>query len=402
MTYRSLAISGMLRQSIFAGSLLTIAMSGALALGQTTPSPSPSSQSTSASATPDTPAVSAPAAAAPVWSVGPIDFSGLIDGYYDYNANHPSTTNNQLRNFDEKANQFSLNMAKLTASHDPDPVGFRLDLGFGQAFETIHAGEKNPQVFRNIEQAFVSVKPPRAKGFEADFGDFVTSAGAEVIETKDNWNYSRSLLFAWAIPYYHFGLRTSMPLSKSATAGFQLVNGWNNIEDNNSGKTYGVVGVLTKPKYTFNVNYYVGPEQANTNHGYRNLIDGTLGLTPTSAVSIYLNYDYAQQRSSTTNVLSHYQGLAGAARFQITKTIAFAPRAEIFNDPQGFSTGTNQLLNEITLTGEYKIAEGILSRVEYRRDHSDHQFFDRGNTPASAHDQSTLLAGVVAFFGPKR
>ena len=38
-----------------------------------------------------------------------------------------------------------------------------------------------------------------------DFGKFVTSAGAEVIESKDNWNYSRSLLFAYAIPYWHFG-----------------------------------------------------------------------------------------------------------------------------------------------------------------------------------------------------
>ena len=31
-----------------------------------------------------------------------------------------------------------------------------------------------------------------------------------MIESKDNWNYSRSLLFAWAIPYYHFGLRSSL------------------------------------------------------------------------------------------------------------------------------------------------------------------------------------------------
>jgi len=34
-----------------------------------------------------------------------------------------------------------------------------------------------------------------------DLGKFVTSAGAEVIEAKDNWNYSRSLLFVNAIPY---------------------------------------------------------------------------------------------------------------------------------------------------------------------------------------------------------
>src|SRR4051794_3760434 len=74
------------------------------------------------------------AAAAPassIWSAGPIDFSGLIDGYYSLNFNHPASGNNVIRNFDVKANQFSLNMAKLTLSHDANPVGFKLDLAFG-------------------------------------------------------------------------------------------------------------------------------------------------------------------------------------------------------------------------------------------------------------------------------
>ena len=48
-------------------------------------------------------------AAAPAWSAGPIDFSGLVDGYYSLNFNHPATKNNTWRNFDVKANQFSLN-----------------------------------------------------------------------------------------------------------------------------------------------------------------------------------------------------------------------------------------------------------------------------------------------------
>ena len=52
-----------------------------------------------------------------------------------------------------------------------------------------------------------------------DVGKFVTSAGAEVIETNGNWNYSRSLLFALAIPYYHMGVRTSMPVGKHFTGG---------------------------------------------------------------------------------------------------------------------------------------------------------------------------------------
>ena len=61
--------------------------------------------------------------AGPDWSHG-LQFSGLIDGYYNYNANHPpeSDNGNQLRNFDFNANSFSLSMAKLTIAHDPAPV----------------------------------------------------------------------------------------------------------------------------------------------------------------------------------------------------------------------------------------------------------------------------------------
>lgn len=352
----------------------------------------------------------APAAAAPsVWSVGGIDFSGLVDGYYNFNANHPPTSSNgnQLRNFDYDANTFSLNMAKLTMSHDPDPVGFRVDLGFGKAFNQILSSEPN---FKHLEQAYVSWKPTKGKGFEADFGEFVTSAGAEVIETKDDWNYSRSLLFALAIPYYHVGLRTSMPVTKSFTAGVQIVNGWNNFSDNNSGKTIGLTGAYAKPKYTLNVNYYVGPENNNTNKGYRNLIDTTLLLTPASKVSAYINYDYGQNRNAAavsgstvqyqTTDLAHWQGIAAALHYQATSKVSFTPRFEYFKDESGFSTGTVQDVNEFTLTGEYKMPEGLLARLEFRRDDSDEPYFVKGSRFVDA--QSTLEVGVVAFFGPKR
>lgn len=353
----------------------------------------------------------APAAAPSIWSVGGIDFSGLVDGYYNFNANHPpnSSNGNQLRNFDYDANTFSLNMAKLTMSHDADPVGFRVDLGFGKAFDQILSSEPN---FKHLEQAYVSWKPTKGKGFEADFGEFVTSAGAEVIETKDNWNYSRSLLFALAIPYYHVGLRTSMPLTRSFTGGVQIVNGWNNFSDNNSGKTIGLTGVYTKPKFTLSTNYYVGPENSNTNKGYRNLLDATLLLTPTPKVSAYINYDYGQNRNASaidgtvtnpqyrTTDLSHWQGIAAALHYQATSKLAFTPRFEYFKDESGFSTGLTQNLNEFTLTGEYKMPEGLLARLEFRRDDSDQPYFVKGSRLVDA--QSTLELGVVAFFGPKR
>jgi len=362
----------------------------------------------------------APAAApeaTPTWSIGPIDFSGLVDGYYDFNANHPASSTNQLYNFDVKANQFSLNMAKLSMAHTADPVGFQVDLGFGRAFDIIHASEPNsaPGILRNVEQAYVSLKPAALKGFEIDLGQFVTSAGAEVIETNSNWNYSRSLLFAWAIPYYHFGIRTSFPIGKHFTGGVQLVNGWNDTEDNNSGKTLGLTGTFTTTKFAWTNTYYGGPENAGTNTGWRHLYDTVLLLTPNSKFNGYLNFDYGQNTSplsvdaginaaSTTDptFTSKWYGIAGALHFQPTSKWSFTPRIEWFKDSEGFSTGRAQDLKEITLTGEYKMLAGFLARLEYRRDWSNQPFFDRGIDPAPSKSEDTVALGFVGFFGPKR
>src|SRR5713226_4801679 len=183
----------------FAAFLISSVLMGP-ALAQTPSTADPkASDGTAATSTP--PAQEPAAPAPPTWSVGPIDFSGLVDGYYSFNSNHPASQVNQLYNFNDKTNQFSLNMAKLSLAHTPDPVGFQIDLGFGRAFETFN---RQPS-----EKAYLSIKPPKAKGLEVDFGKFVTSAGAEVIGTNENWNYSRSLLFSFAIPYYHFGVRRS-------------------------------------------------------------------------------------------------------------------------------------------------------------------------------------------------
>lgn len=361
--------------------------------------------------TPDSTPAAAPAAApaAPTWSVGTVDFSGYVDGYFSYNANRPSNAANgqvnDLYNFDDKTDQFSLEAAKLTLNHDPDPVGAHVDLIFGRTNSLIHCPSGCDTTGNYIEQAYISVKPPKAKGFELDLGQFVTSAGQEVIETMNNWSYSHGILFSWAIPYYHFGLRTSMPVTKTWTAGVQLVNGWNNITDNNGGVTVGLTSSLVKPKFTWNTNYYTGPENTDTQKGYRNLIDTTLLLTPTPKFNAYINYDYGQNHASTAKPLAthspHWQGVAVSGRGQVTPNAALVARYEYFYDNQGASTGTKQKLNEFTGTYEYKWAAGLLMRAEYRRDWSDQAFFHKGDTE-SVKAQSTATLGLIAFFGPKR
>jgi hypothetical protein len=387
------------------------AMATALLVGAQTPDSSSAPAAAPAAAqAPATPPPAAPAA--PTWSVGPMDVSGFIDGYYSYNFNTPSAAANgqanDLYNFNDKTDQFNLSAAKLTLNHDPDPVGAHVDFLYGRTNIFVNAPGANTtstDQLNYIEQAFLSVKPPKAKGFELDFGKFVTSAGAEVIEAKDDWNYSRSLLFAWAIPYWHFGARTSIPVSKTETIGVQVVNGWNNISKTNGGVTIGATSAFVKPKASWFLNYYVGPENATTTTGYRNLIDSTLLLTPSGKFNAYINYDYGQNRDAIVaqgdKNLNHWQGVAFAAKGQVSGTQAVVGRFEYFNDPNGFETGTAQHLYEFTATYEYKAAPGILTRFEYRRDWSNVAFFHKNDTQM-VDAQSTATVGLIAFFGPKR
>jgi len=342
-----------------------------------------------------------------------MDLSGFIDGYYSFNFNRPNTTDgfdqvNQLYNFNDKTDQFELSAAKLTLNHDPDPVGAHVDVVYGRTNDLINAAPTNAtsaQQLNYLEQAFLSLKPAKAKGFELDFGKWVTSAGAEVIEAKDNWNYSRSLLFVNAIPYWHFGARTSVPVSKTETIGFQLFNGWNNVSKSNGGISGAFTSALVKPKFTWNLNYLVGPENSNTTSGLRNLVDTTLLLTPNSKFNMYVNYDYGQNQDAPAaqddKKLNTWQGVAVAARGQCTGTQALAFRYEYFNDADGFQTGTVQHLQEFTATYEFKWAEGLLTRVEYRGDFSNKNFFNK-LANQSNNNQQTLTVAFIAFFGPKR
>src|SRR6476620_8778797 len=291
-------------------------------------SPSDSDQAPAQAPTTQTPTTQTAVAPTPApppkspFTQGGMDFSFMFDGYVNGSYNHPDSGFNQLRNFDFRADTLHVNMGKITIDRAPAPVGFHLDVGFGQTFSVIHSTDRAPEAFKYFEQAYVSLKPKSWKGVEIDAGEFVTSAGAEVIETNGNWNYSRSLLFSWAIAYYHFGVRATVPIGKF-TAGVQVVQGWNNIYDNNSGKTVGITGAYAWKKVTWSHNYYVGPEKTHTNKGIRHLYDTTVLVNQTDKLSYYINFDYGHESFPGANA-AKWGGLAGAMRYQVGKKSALA------------------------------------------------------------------------------
>jgi hypothetical protein len=330
------------------------------------------------------------------------DISGFVDVYYNFNSIRPAG-DTQLRNFDNKSNQFGLNLVQLAFEKKPDAqqrTGFRLDLNAGPATDLIHASEPGgAETYKYIQQAYVSYLAPVGKGLQVDFGIFVTPHGAEVIYSRDNWNYSRSLLFALAIPYYHAGLRTSYSINDKVSFSLFLVNGWNNVAENNSGKTGGVQ-MTVKPtgKLSLTQSWMGGPEQAGNNHDRRHLLDTLVTYNLHPKLSLMANYDYGMDRIAGQHV--HWQGIAVYARLSPSPRIILTPRYEYLADQNGFMTGTSQKVQEFTLTGEHSFSRWLTGKAEYRRDQAGVPYFLAGDNTLRK-SQSTIGFGMIFAFDTK-
>jgi hypothetical protein len=339
-----------------------------------------------------------PAPPASTWMTlfGPTTVSTTADLYYVYNGNRPASGQNALRNFDEKHNQFAFSYYELAFEQVPTAsrrVGFRTDIGFGPTATWVNATDPDGGDLKYLQQGYISVLAPVGKGLQIDAGKFNTPIGAEPTETAYNWNYSRSLLFAWAAPYYHVGVRAALPVSDTVTVTGFLVNGWNNARDNNNAKT-GAAQVAWKvlPSLTLTQAWMGGPEGPNGAVGWRNLYDTIVTWTVTPKLTLMTNVDIG--RDTVNGQTAAWQGVAGYARVNILPSWALAPRYEIFEDRDGFMTGTAQTVRELTLTSEHMVLKGLSLRVEYRRDWSTEDFFEyRGDQFRS--NQSTILVGVT-------
>ncbi len=324
-----------------------------------------------------------------------VSITGFVDTYFSYNFDRPASRVNELRNFDISDEQFNVALAEIQIQRAAAPVGFTVDLDFGQANEIFQSGA--PGSIANVRQAYVTLVIPWGSGLTVDMGKFVTHMGYETIPAKDNVNYSRSDLFAWSIPYYHLGARAAYALSSTITLNGYLYDGWNGIPVN-SGKTLGFEGVYAPTSaLSFTLNWLGGPALPDTvTNKYRNVYEVIASYSATDKLTLALDWDYGADHPPSMTAV--WRGLAGYVKYQLNDFSAFAIRGEVFDDPEGFMTGAIQTLNEGTLTYEYRPFPAIILRGEYRYDWSTVPAFDGTGGKFARRNESTLAMGAIVTF----
>lgn len=334
-----------------------------------------------------------------------LGMSIYLQGGYTYNFE--GSTTNAGRIFDEKANTILFDLAQLQFLKEPPTggVGFKLKLSAGETAKYIHSlglgireGENpNDTSVFDLTEAYVSYVAPLGKGLRFDFGKMVTYFGAEVIEARDNPNYSRSFLFNYAIPFTHTGLKVSYPFSEAISASLHVCNGWDDTDDNNNGKSVGLsLGVTPMEQLSMSFNTMYGPEKTDNNHDERFLFDWVGTIKPVKDLAFILNFDYGtEQHSAPDGGTATWWGIAGIGKYDVNDWFSLALRYEYFDDKDGLRTGAAQKLQEVTFTPEFKITKAVLLRPEYRHDWSDQKVFPNGDNALTKKSQDTIALAIM-------
>lgn len=346
-----------------------------------------------------------------------IEVGGFVDVYYAYNTNKPRSQDNFTESAGstaKKSNQFSLNMAVLEIT-TVDPVIVHLALGFGTGIEVIAKDEPSgdfigPSVWKYVQEAYVGYRIPLGRGITVEAGILPSHVGLESLQSRQDWNYTRSWL-AESSPYYQAGVRVTYPFTDRLSVQLHYLNGWAIVGEDNNWKTFGSQVLYRSDRLSCAFNTLIGPEQPNEHSTWRFLFDGWLSWNATRRWQLALNADYAFEQLPAAAPAEWY-GSAVYTRVAVWRTLAVAGRLEVFHDGLGAPadvprvlTGVEQTLLEATLTVEARLApEHLILKVEGRYDQSDHDVFETHELsmltqePVAGRRQGLIVLGAAATF----
>jgi hypothetical protein len=319
-----------------------------------------------------------------------IAITGFMDGTYEY----LSTTGafkggTPSRVFDFQENSFTVHQAALTVGMQPKQgFGALLNVTAGADANVIKSYPMTAHTNLDITQAFVQYVHD---DLTVMAGKFVTLAGTEVIAETLDTNLSRSILFGYAEPYTHTGLRVIYALNSEWSATLGVNNGWDQMTDIDNDKTIELaLGWTPSKSFSVLVNVYGGKEpillMAGNISTPRELLDVVLTWSASDALTFIVNFDAGRQSGAALNgQTARWDGVAGYVNFQLSDHWRSSWRAEWFDDQQGYRTGVDQpqlyvtaapigqIWTELTFTLGYAPTKHFEGRLEARTDKSNEE-----------------------------
>lgn len=311
------------------------------------------------------------------------------------------------RVFDLRRDAFTLEQAAVNVAYQPkEGFGGVVNLIVGDVAPVIRSYGAPVQDSKfDMTQAYVQYA---TSGLNLMAGKFVTLAGAEVISSPADTNYSRSILFGYAEPFTHTGLRSTYAPNDLVTLSLGVNNGWDDFKDTNAAKTL-EAGVGLTPSKTLSIaaSAYFGKERSGGlvnfgPEGQRALVDIVATWALTEQLALVVNYDWGHQDNVAlatigSDLSATWQGLAGYINYTFSDHWKSSVRAEYLDDEQGYRTGVPQTWRELTTTIAYLPLKAIELRGEFRIDASDVKAFQSASGNPAQDQQSVAFQALFKY-----
>ena len=328
-----------------------------------------------------------------------VKLSGYVTTSYVY-ATQPTDGTIVGRLYDRFHDTFVANAARLTferpVATDKVDAGFRIDALFGQNATVLHSTGFSLGDEGDLPQAFVTLNLPSGGGNYVQFkaGKMASLLGVEVIDEVLNPHFSHGYQFIYLTNFTNTGFGVDAKLSAKVDAQLRLINGWDVVEDNNTGKSFmGRVGITPSDGTVLGFLGYYGPEQAGntTNKRYGGEFVGSFTLTSTTM--LYAEADAGGEQgigAGGGDAKWWGGGLWGVV--DLDPKLSLALRADYLDDQDGartsgvlgFPASTARRLSSATATLNVKTWPHALVRPELRYEHSSQGDFgipgDASNT----------------------
>jgi hypothetical protein len=361
-----------------------------------------------------------------------VDIHALVSTTYLYSFERPAGRNIPARVIDKKSETFALNDAALFfgRQREDEDFGFMIDMDFGHAAQNtgsdwdgsgaVGDGNNEEGDAFELREAYLTYKLPFA-GITAKGGKFVTLLGYEVLKgwASFNHNISHSILFGYTIPFTHTGLVFNIPLGDMFALDLGVVNGWDNVDDNNSGKTFlGGFKIAPADIISMYAAGTYGTEAAadgTKNGSSRGVFTFNTVLTATEQLKFIADFVYGSQSNQYIQGNGDddgftWYGMAGYIVFDLNEQWGFALRGEVYNDDirRNFggivnNNGGQITIWEVTPTVAFRLNDHIMLRAEYRHDDASRSIFVKpanraGGTSGYGDSWNTIHAEVLVGF----
>ena len=266
-----------------------------------------------------------------------VKFGAFVDAYYAYDFNRPRTRDRAFTTQPARHNEFNINLAFVEAVLTGARVRGRVAVQYGTSVQSNYAGEprigriSGGDVSRYIQEAVVGVK--LAPTLWVDGGIYLSHIGSETWISRDNLPYSRSLMADYS-PYYQAGVKLTWQAAPTLAMQLNLVNGWQNISETNSGKSVGArVDWTASPSLLLSAYNLVGNEAPDSVDRQLHIFQGASAkLAVNDRLTLQGTFDFGSQ--SLGGASGRWYGASLIARMQATPTTALVARVERYADPK--------------------------------------------------------------------